>query len=331
MSYVVIVTKPSYALAVLPALRRRHPAKRIVGVLDGAASLLGFDYPRGLSMSDYPFVSEPAWRPSPERMRQSVSYEVTDGTRVVLPDDPFALLRHADTIVCADGDWYGGAANFHNLMVHVGGDSLARRPHEMLRFSSSMPSAIARHAEAMGTTLDDDFIAYRDGGLAKRRFDWCFAVNSQGLLGAAYRKATGRTAAVPIGKYGLQLLYSMRDSSPLTEGRLLGTMSRWPGTGRYASEDKPTIWMGSPMSIAQIFEDIRQSGLVEHDEAHGSARTFSLTDAGRRFLDLLHPDCRDPDLPWRMREWQEGGKSSEPRIDRYIRTFFGKQKRFAGR
>lgn len=333
MSYVVIVTKPSYALAAVPALLKRHPGKRIIGILDGAVSLLTFDYPRGQSMADYPFVSEPRWRPNPERMKHDVAYEVTDGTRRPLREDPFQIVRGADVIICADGDYYGGAANFHNLMIHAGGGDLARRPHDMLRYISAMPDKVARQVEAMGTTLDRDYIVNRDGGLVKRRFDWCFAVNSQALLGNAYRKATGRALAVPIGKYGLQLLYAMRDGGAMTESGLLGLLARWPGTGRYATEAKPTIWMGSPISVSEILRDVTGSGLVDTTvvDVDGRTRTtFALNDAGRAFLDLLHPDCRDPDLPWRMKAWQEEGLSAEPKIDRYVRTFFGKQKRFAG-
>ncbi len=248
-----------------------------------------------------------------------------------LDQDPFDLVREADVVICADGDHYAGAANFHDLMTWSGGDDLARRPHEFLRFSSGRSEVIATHVEAMGTTLDDDFLAFLQGGLVKRRFDWCFAVNSQALLGAAYRKATNTALAVPIGKCALQILYAMRDEAPMTEGRMMGLLMRWRGTGRYASEERPTIMMGSAKSVAMISDDVKRSGLVDPDSAGGSSTRFSLNDAGRRFLDLLHPDCRDPDLPWRIQEWQAGGRSSEPKVDRYIRTFFGRQKRFAGR
>jgi hypothetical protein len=45
-------------------------------------------------------------------------------------------------------------------------------------------------------------------------------------------------------------------------------------------------------------------------------------------LNRLHPDCEDPDLPFRLHAWCEAGAAAKPAIDRYIKTFFGKQKRF---
>lgn len=332
MSHIVIITKPSLALETLPALKERYPGRRVVGILDGAVSILGFDLPQDLSMADYPFVSEPRWRPSPERMEKGVTYEITDGRRVTLEADPFQLVRDADAIVCAEGQWWGGAANFDMLMRYAGGDDLARKPHDFLRLSSLKREHVQAQVAAMGTTLDDDFIATRDGGLVKRRFDWCFAVNSQGLIGPIHRETTGRAVAALIGKYGLQLLYAMRDLKPMTINQLVGVLAKWPGTGRHARSGETTIWMGSQISVSEIARDVIRSGLVSARAVvipDRSKDTYALNDAGRRFLDGLHPDCRDPDLPWRIRAWQEGGTASEEKVDRYIRTFFGRQKTFS--
>lgn len=45
-------------------------------------------------------------------------------------------------------------------------------------------------------------------------------------------------------------------------------------------------------------------------------------------LSHLHPDCQDMDLPGRMNEWQNQWPASRGKIERYLRTFFGKQLRF---
>ena len=54
----------------------------------------------------------------------------------------------------------------------------------------------------------------------------------------------------------------------------------------------------------------------------------TLSDAGERFLEILHPDSEDPDLPFRLQEWQMlPPTEARDRIDTYLRTFFGKTKR----
>lgn len=332
MSYVVVVTKPSVAQLILPLLKRMHPDRRIVGVLDGTVSLLTFRYPRGLSLSDYPFVSAPVWRPSPERIAWGRrAYEMTDGGPVTLDADPFAVIREAETVICAEGDWYGNAANFDMLLRHSGGTALAERAHAVVPWIRPADVHLPVEAHAIGSTHDDAFLRFRDGGLAKRRFDWCFAVNSQSILGDACRRAAGGRDVPPVGKYGLQTLYAMRSMEDPTEGGVLGAMHRWKGTGRYAPR-KGEWGLGSAISANQIVEDLKRSGFVDARAATGrSGQSLQISEAGRRLLDLLHPDCEDPDLPFRIRQWQEQGSDSHAAIDRYVRTFFGRQKRFLAR
>lgn len=330
MSYVVVVTKPSHTQIILPLIERMHPGRRVVGVLDGVVSLLNFRYPRGLSMADYPFVSDPVWHPCPKRTaRGGRTYEMIDGERRTLDMDPFVAVRDAEAVICAEGDWYGGAANFDMLTRHSGGDALADAPHAVIPWLR--PRQVERPIEELGigSTKDPTFTSLRDGGLAKRRFDWCFAVNSQAILGAAWRQATGLRNGPMIGKYALQLLYALRDGEIRTDSSILGLMHTWKGTGRYQPRDKS--WqMGSAMSVAAILQDLKDGMLIEERSVEGKTTPhLSISDAGLRLLDLLHPDCRDPDLPFRIRRWQEQGIDSHIAIDRYIRTFFGKQKRFA--
>ena len=52
---------------------------------------------------------------------------------------------------------------------------------------------------------------------------------------------------------------------------------------------------------------------------------------GRAFLEKLHPDCEDPDLPFRLSEWQHDPATGHAKAQRYLRTWFGKQKRFMNR
>lgn len=332
MSYVVVVTKPHATQIILPLVKRMHPGRRILGVLDGTISLLTFGYPRGLSMADYPYVSEPRWRPRTDSFAfRNAVYEMVDGRRAAVEADPFAIVRDAEAVICAEGDWYGNAANFDMLLRHSGGDALAQRPHAVVPWIRQADVHLPIEDHRIGSTHDDAFVRFRDGGLAKRRFDWCFAVNSQAILGEACRRATGRNDAPPIGKYGLQTLYAMRSMDDPTEGRVLGAMNRWKGTGRY--ESRPGEWgIGSATSAFQILDDLKKAGYVDAGAVTGrNGQSLAISASGSRLLDLLHPDCEDPDLSFRIRRWQEQGLDSHPAIDRYVRTFFGRQKRFSRR
>ncbi|MCY1418116.1 hypothetical protein D9M71_336650 [compost metagenome] len=55
---------------------------------------------------------------------------------------------------------------------------------------------------------------------------------------------------------------------------------------------------------------------------------ISLSPRGTAFLELLHPDCADPDLPARLEAWQRDWPSAKEKMHRYLRTFFGKQVRY---
>ena len=123
-------------------------------------------------------------------------------------------------------------------------------------------------------------------------------------------------------KFAVQTLYLMRGREPLTEGRLHEAMGNWQGTGRY--ERGRYRGIGNTASRGPIIEYLKGSGLAETE-----GRTVRVSALGHRFLGLLHPDCYDPDLRFRIDAWKgmpEG--EANARVDRYLRTFFGKQIRY---
>lgn len=85
--------------------------------------------------------------------------------------------------------------------------------------------------------------------------------------------------------------------------------------------------MGSPMSRAAVVSWLQKSGCLEV-HGQGRAERLLLSDRGRRLASLMHKDCHDPHLSKRLATWGETWPASKPAIDRYVRTFFGKQKRF---
>lgn len=72
-----------------------------------------------------------------------------------------------------------------------------------------------------------------------------------------------------------------------------------------------------------MVEGLVRNGLLIEDDKY-----YSITAKGQEFLSLLHRECNDQDLPYRLHQWCQNWNDSKPTIDRYLRTFFGRQKRF---
>lgn len=168
-------------------------------------------------------------------------------------------------------------------------------------------------------------------------FTYNFNVNSLAIFGAALEKIGIEN--MMMSKNMLLLLYWMRENPfPLSEGRLIAEgMYKWKGTGKYAFDK--SLKLGNPASRAQIIENLKKVGLIEAFKKTGY-RSYSsenqlvtydvyyLSPQGHEFLKLLHKDCNDADLPFRLRDWKnQDFDTVKPKIDRYLKTFFGKQKR----
>ncbi|MNP43763.1 hypothetical protein D3C76_1376030 [compost metagenome] len=155
-------------------------------------------------------------------------------------------------------------------------------------------------------------------GEAKRFFDFNYNVNALLLFGECLRQVGVSTDRYGMSKYSLQLLYALRGQPPLKESRVLSLMHQWRGTGRY-----PPTPLGSAASSADILSGLVDAGLMLEENNH-----ISLSPRGTAFLELLHPDCADPDLPARLEAWQRDWPSAKEKMNRYLRTFFGKQVRY---
>lgn len=137
------------------------------------------------------------------------------------------------------------------------------------------------------------------------------------------------------------------DGFPVSEVR------PWSGTGRYAPKDIPKHWRTSLVRpVMQAVEDKdlvkqqpkRRNGRTRaslydsmspwitalHDEFEGvKFKHFGLKETAHEFLNGLHPDCEDIDLPLRLIEWlREPNEAAEIAMARYLRTWFGKLLRY---
>lgn len=316
---VFVVSKPSVARLLAPYLVAHvgDPARRIFIVPTMYVGLYRFDLPRGVSMRDYPFISEPRWTPRSEYARGV--WEVVGG--LIQPFDaaiPDVMVAASSICFAADPD-ASDAANFHVLLSQAVGESAATARHAAIMLRSLDDASIRKALAAGGTTQDDDFIALRESGLAKRFFDYNYIANSLAVM----RKALDTAGAFDHGtvsKFALQLLYALRKWGRLKWGDAIARMASWEGTGRYALQG---LGMGSAASRVGIVENLCAAGFAVEGEG-----SVAISAAGLRFLDQLHPDCCDPDLPFRLERWQQEWPESKPKMERYLRTFFGKQKRY---
>ena len=312
---VFVVEKPIILCALASHLSTRWPGK-VYAITNLYLGLYEFRYRRGLGMADFPFIGEPTWKVRPQELPPV--FEVQGGQARRCELEPAELLRGASSIWFAADPDPSGAVAFHVLLSESLGDASAREARPALCIDALDERSIINALDAPGMTSDGWFEAARNAGIARRFFDFNYNVNALALFGPALRQVSSASRDYLVSKYGLQLLYALRDRpSARSEGALIHSMQEWQGTGRYAARG-----MGSPASRAAILDGLRSAGLVEG---------LNISATGRAFLDLLHPDCCDQDLPCRIAQWDQDWPTSRPKMERYLRTFFGKQKRFTPR
>lgn len=324
---VFVAEKPSQAKLLAPHIQRRWPDAKLYIVLTLYIGPYEFSYPRGLKMADYPYIAEPTWKPRrylgvPHDFNvNSLVMQIEGGelhSTVLAPGD---VLRESDDIWYACDADHSGAHAYYVLLSQTLGHECAAAERPMLMLSALDEASLVRVFDTCSTTSCEAFQEWLRHGLAKRYFEYNFNVNALALLAPCLRSVGVDTDTYWLSKYSLQLLYAMRDQPSTKENSLLRTMEKWPGTGRYAPTE-----MGSPASRYAMIEGLTRVGLLESN----SGELF-LSERGAACLSILHPDCNDQDLPSRLTKWQDNWPSSRPQIDRYLRTVFGKQKRFGAR
>ncbi|MDQ1090677.1 DNA topoisomerase IA [Xanthomonas sacchari] len=310
---VFVIEKPSTLRVLAPHLTTRWSSK-VYAIATNYIGLYEFRYPRGLRMADFPFVRDPMWKA--RALPVAPVFEVDQGGARSCGLDPGDLLRRASSIWFAGDPDPSGAVAFHTLLSECLGGELANGSWPALCLYSLDQQGIAQAFDAVGSTTDAWFASARNAGTARRFFDFNYNVNALAVFGPLLRQLCTPNPDYVLSKYSLQLLYALQGLGAVdSDAALMNAMERWRGTGRYAVRG-----LGSPASRAAIIDGLRSSGLM---------RGLLISPSGREFLSLLHRDCCDPDLPGRISEWEGTWPESRPRMERYLRTFFGKQKRFA--
>jgi len=343
MRVAIIGGKPSLALPFARVVEDRFLAARqspfvTVFANPGRHLNYSFAYPRGLSWGDYPFVGEPSYKPMsltnwlpphlslPERINGWGS--VPKGY-APSEDEVVSRIRKADVIIAAMDGTHAGVLTLRRVLDYVFPEG-APEDRIIYPFPTCSDEREVRRSlnEARPLSwVEDRFLPYAK---ARRRFDYCFNTNAFAILRRTMT-AAGIAPETPVPtKYGIQLLYGLRSAKPMSDGQIIELMSKWKGTGKYERPRYAWTKFGSAMSRAWIVHGLIKAELLEWlPDDSGRIR---LSDAGARFLSLLHPDCEDPDMHFRLDAWCHLPlEESYPKIERYIRTFFGKQKRFLSR
>lgn len=314
------------------------------------APYYAYSYPSRLKLSDYPHLSPPQWKLSDSTTVNITSWVDNDVqmlsflpqkksyfsrlvknlalSSVDFTDTPVAQLlnkAHRIILIGAHNYQHRNLLNYHRLLSDVFGLDWNTDPKEIMQGLPDSEPGFINKLTTTNRTCDNEFIRRLNYELAKQYFDFNFNKNVKVYFGNS------------ISKIGLQLLYVMRDAQQRewTQFSLSSVLNDWKGTGKYnltgvtgtlRSIDEP---LPSHMSNEhlRIVHGIYEAGFIE--VVSGSTPQegdlyFQISEKGRKFLDLLHPDCKDIDLPFRLNEWQQTWPESAKRMDQYLKRFFGK-------
>lgn len=296
--------------------------------LKGAQTVI----PRSIPYSSLPRFEEPVWARLDERPLVWTHDRIT--SKMVRVEEPVCdVLLAADHIVCAcDSDLRGAGMFMRFMQVNLGVDIRTREYPVVFTGAEDISSL----QEALSRTISSrspEFSRVLDAAEAKQFFDHNWALNALPLFGDVLRHI-GAPGDGFISKFQLLVLHIMSRRTMCGHGELLWLMTKWEGTGKWKLDERCGI--GSATSRDKIVESLVDKGLLikgNNNDVFSSVSPLdldhiSITPRGTEFLSCLHPDTYDPDIGVRIALWGETWPHSRPAMERYIRTYFGKQKRF---
>lgn len=278
--------------------------------------------PKDMKISSAPIVMDPLLT---RKNENNLIFHVVEGKLKKFfnlnPIGPYLKSTKHIVFACDCDD--RGAGMFRDLMMmEIGVDPLTRHFPALLRDMED-PETIRNAIMAGENTLNEGFRTMACSYEAKRFFTYNWAVNALMLFDHP-AKESGNPENKFVSKYALLTLYHMREVEQEEIGNLMRWMRDNPGTGKYHDQ---YAHIGSPTSYDAIITSLVQQGYLSTEDG----RKHEITENGRKFLSMLHPDCHDPDIAYRISQWGEDWPNSRPKMEKYIRTYFGKQKRYLSR
>ena len=171
-------------------------------------------------------------------------------------------------------------------------------------------------------SLDDEFpLALYNYGRIKRYFDYNFNMMSNIIFNDLIRHVESKNGGETFTKYQMMVLHLLSKNSGLTRYEFLEFLYEYQGTGKFTTEDGR---IGTHMSRPMIVEHLVNLGFAEIEK-----EKIRVSEKGQCFLSLLHDKTFDPDLHLRLEDWGLNfTEDNFSKIDRYLKTLFGKQIRF---
>ena len=345
MRIALICEKPSLAKRVIDELLFVEPDMDRSALVVGWASEFyhlntAFVFPRGQAYQAFPITREPSYRPLTfdgrygdsetlmhtrrglSSKKQSHPYSATyDG--VIDNDDFVASVRRADVVYVV----FDPSPTGYHVQMRVLDWLKSLEVPFIIKQLPIMSTVSADLYHGLINAHEIDNLAEKARlSLVRRHFDYNYLLNAYPIIGMTTEKAFGQRLKWPLSKHELQVLYFMRDRKVLNDGKLFEAMQRWKGTGRYNTKGWDCYnGLGNSASRSTITENLRHQGLLDRVPEH----KLVISSKGERLLQFLHPDCEDPDQVMRIHSWAQLPLDvAKLKIDRYIKTFFGKQKRF---
>ena len=317
---VFLVESRNSANRIKPLLSKYQDKFNLQFIHTLAIGLYQFKYPSHIKIKDLPAVFEPEWQL--RKNDGSLGFKLAPHT---LKDDQIVataltvseVLTQADVIVLTE---------YHDMSaIHSVYKILEFNPHQanvvLLRDSKSTQKEIDSIFNATAQKLQDEPLLHTlyEQSKVKKYFDYNFNINSAIILGKSLKLVGVDSPDFVMTKNCLLALYYLKNKGRNSISNILQDFhENWVGTGKYAATS-----LGSIISRSEILSLLVNAGLV-----HNENSKLQLSNKGQDFLNTLHPDCCDMDLPHRIKQWVELESSASPKIDIYIRTYFGKQKRY---
>lgn len=282
-----------------------------------------FEFPHGIKWSEYPYVGTPRYRCMNIENGMFARYDKS----FAAPSGDTSEMAHkalcdADLILLLVDAGQGGIHLAHRFLT----DNLSTIDWDKVLYPwiLSLDERTMVRALRNARSPRDFAMPLISEGKTRRFFDFNYAFNSFALTGSQVSKKAGLGKGGP-SKYGLQLLYHLSGVEPTTFGVISSQMYNWSGTGKY--DPKKYNGMGSAASRSAIIKDLIDGGYLSEKN-----KMISVSSEGKAYLSFLHPDCRDPDLPFRIRDWSRmPEEDATAKMTKYLKTFFGKQKRYLER
>lgn len=315
----VVVDKHHVANHLAIYLTNKWKDAKIYTVSTAYIGLYEFDYPHGISFKEIPYLSEPRWKKKHLSDYKPV-LEIFPDRIETLDTTPQEILEKSDKIILATSLRSSEVIAFDTLISQSLGEEKAKENFDIIVTHSLSPHMLEKSVNNLFHTHDKWYLELLNQAKIKKYFDYNFNVNSLLILGNSLRATGVNTSNSFISKYSLQILFELNSRKSVLLYEYFDILSNsWEGTGRY-----PKGQIASPLSRSKILEDLQLKELIHIDDK----KLVSIASKGKIFLSMLHPDCCDLDLPFRLREWELNWNTARPKIDRYLNTFFGKQKKY---